>query len=84
MREHLPGGEDVPLAEQPFNQIIDKLYDIYLEPHLEQPTFVMDHPWPSVRWPSAQPAGLTERFEPVAMGMGLGFSELNDALDQRA
>src|SRR5690606_11466710 len=38
---HLPGGEDVPLAEQPIGQILNKLYDIYLEPHLEQPTFVM-------------------------------------------
>lgn len=87
VRENLPGGKDGELHEQPFNQIIDKLYDIYLEPHLEQPTFVMDHPLaisPLARRHRSRP-GLTERFEPVVMGMEIGnaFSELNDPLDQR-
>ncbi len=88
VRQNLPGGEDVPLADQPFNQIINKLYDIYVEPHLEQPTFVMDHPLaisPLARRHRSR-EGVTERFEPVAMGMELGnaFSELNDPIDQRA
>ncbi len=85
---NLPGGEDGPLHQQPFHQVLNKLYDIYVEPHLEQPTFVMDHPLaisPLARRHRSRP-GLTERFEPVAMGMELGnaFSELNDPLDQRA
>ncbi len=84
---HLPGGEDVPLAEQPIGQILNKLYDIYLEPHLEQPTFVMDHPLaisPLARKHRSR-EGVVERFEPVVMGMEIGnsFSELNDAIDQR-
>ncbi|HET8986762.1 MAG TPA: amino acid--tRNA ligase-related protein, partial [Trueperaceae bacterium] len=35
---------ELPLAEQPLNQLFDKLYDIYVEPHLVGPVFVMDHP----------------------------------------
>ena len=78
---------DKPLGEQPIGNIYNKLYDIYVEPHLEQPTFVMDHPL--VISPLSkihrERTGLVERFEPVCMGMELGnaFSELNDAVDQR-
>ena len=32
--EHYPGGEEQPLAEQPISNIYNKLYDIYIEPHL--------------------------------------------------
>jgi lysyl-tRNA synthetase class 2 len=80
-------GDEAELAEQPLNQLINKLYDIYIEPTLEQPTFVMDHPQvisPLAKRHRSRP-GLVERFEPVCMGMELGnaFSELNDPLDQR-
>ncbi|HRP47243.1 MAG TPA: lysine--tRNA ligase, partial [Trueperaceae bacterium] len=76
------------LAERPLNQVFDKLYDIYVEPHLVGPVFVMDHPLaisPLAKKHRSRP-GLVERFEPVAVGMELGnaFSELNDPLDQRA
>lgn len=81
------GGDGPALAEQPFHQLIGKLYDIYLEPDLVQPTFVMDHPLiisPLAKAHRSRP-GLVERFEPVAVGMELGnaFSELNDPVDQR-
>ena len=84
--EHHPGGDE-PLAQAPLNQILDKLYDIYLEPHLVGPVFVMDHPLaisPLAKKHRSRP-GLVERFEPVAVGMELGnaCSELNDPLDQR-
>jgi lysyl-tRNA synthetase class 2 len=80
-------GDAEPLARQELNSIYDKLYDIYLEPHLTQPTFVMDHPQaisPLAKRHRSRP-GLVERFEPVAVGMELGnaFSELNDPVDQR-
>lgn len=89
VREHYPpkDGDDA-LAEQPIGEIYNKLYDIYIEPHLEQPTFVMDHPLaisPLAKVHRSRP-GVVERFEPVCMGMELGnaFSELNDPIDQRA
>jgi lysyl-tRNA synthetase class 2 len=87
VRQHLPGGEDTPLAEASLKQIYDKLYDIYLEPHIQQPTFVMNHPLAisPLAKKHRHREGLVERFEPVCMGMELGnaFSELNDPLDQR-
>ena len=81
-----PAGEP-PLVERPLNQVFDKLYDIYVEPHLVGPVFVMDHPEaisPLAKRHRSRP-GLVERFEPVAVGMELGnaFTELNDPLDQR-
>lgn len=84
---HAPKGEGEPLSEQPIGAVYNKLYDIYVEPHLTQPTFVMDHPLaisPLAKVHRSRP-GLVERFEPVCMGMELGnaFSELNDPLDQR-
>jgi lysyl-tRNA synthetase, class II len=89
VREHHPpkdGGE--ALAERPIGEVYNKLYDLYLEPHLQGPVFVMDHPLaisPLAKVHRARP-GLVERFEPVCMGMELGnaFSELNDPVDQRA
>ncbi len=88
VREHHAsedGGD--ALAERPLGEVYNKLYDIYLEPYLEQPTFVMDHPLaisPLAKAHRSRP-GLVERFEPVCAGMELGnaFSELNDPKDQR-
>ena len=82
----LDGGARL-LAELPMHQLIAKLYDLYVEPTLVQPTFVMDHPElisPLAKRHRSRP-GLVERFEPVAVAMELGnaFSELNDPLEQR-
>ncbi len=89
VRARLPqaGDGDGPLAEKPLNQLYDKLYDRYVEPHVVGPAFVMDHPLaisPLAKKHRTRP-GLVERFEPVAVGMELGnaFSELNDPIDQR-
>lgn len=68
-------------------KIIDEIYSEYVEPHLIQPTFIMDHPVemsPLAKRHRNNPH-LTERFEPVIGGgeIGNAFSELNDPIDQR-
>ena len=84
---HPPAAGEEALAAGPIGHIYDKLYDIHVEPHLVGPVFVMHHPQaisPLAKVHRERP-GVTERFEPVAVGMELGnaFSELNDPLDQR-
>jgi len=68
-------------------KMIDEIFKKYVEPHLIQPTFVMDYPVetaPLAKRHRENPA-LTERFEPFVNGSEIGnaFSELNDPLDQR-
>ena len=84
---HPPADGAEALGGQAFNHVLNKLYDIYLGPHLVGPVFVMDHPQvisPLAKVHPKRP-GLVARFEPVAVGMELGnaFSELNDPIDQR-
>ena len=68
--------------------LVDDLFSDHVEPHLDQPMFITDHPVelsPLAKRSSVDPR-LVERFEPYAAGMELGnaFSELNDPVDQRA
>ncbi len=68
-------------------KIITKLFDILVEPHLIQPTFVTGYPAevsPLSRRSDTHP-DLTERFELFVAGREIanGFSELNDPEDQR-
>lgn len=75
------------LAQVPAYKLLDKLFGIYVEPHLQDPTFVMD--FPLVLSPLAkrhrEKPGLTERWDLYVGGMEIApcYSELNDPLDQR-
>ena len=68
-------------------KIITKLFDVLVEPHLIQPTFITEYPVevsPLSRRSDENPA-LTERFELFIAGREIanGFSELNDPEDQK-
>jgi len=69
-------------------RLIDQLFKLAVEPHLQAPTFVLDHPIeisPLAKPKRGDPA-LAERFELFVGGTELAnaFSELNDPDDQRA
>lgn len=68
-------------------QVINELFDRFVEPKLIQPVFITDYPVeisPLAKRKHSDPS-LTDRFEPYIYGreMANGFSELNDPLDQR-
>ena len=68
-------------------KIIDEIFGQKCEPHLIQPTFIMDYPVemsPLAKKHRDKP-GLVERFEAIVNGKEIcnAFSELNDPEDQR-
>jgi lysyl-tRNA synthetase class 2 len=79
------GIEDVAELTRP--KLLDELFKVLVEPHLDGPVFVTDYP--KELSPLAKPkrgdAGLVERFELFVAGREIAnaFSELNDPFDQR-
>jgi lysyl-tRNA synthetase class 2 len=81
--------EKLPKEEMPptYGKMLDLLFDHYVEPSLQEPTFVTYYPKaisPLSKW-SRHDERETERFELFIAGMEIanGFSELNDPVDQR-
>ncbi len=69
-------------------RLIDKMLSVYVEPHLIQPSFLLDYPEdmsPLAKGHPDQP-GYVERFEAFAAGMEIAnsYTELNDPAVQRA
>lgn len=68
-------------------KLLDELVKDYVEPHLVQPTFLMDYPVELSPLAKRKPENptLVERFEPFARGFEFGnaYTELNDPIDQR-
>ena len=68
-------------------KMVEKTFEALVEPHLIQPTFVMDFPAlisPLAKRKTDDPR-LTHRFELIVAGMEVAnaFGELNDPIDQR-
>ena len=78
-------GSTVPDESSP-GVFLDKLFEHFVEPHLERLTFVVDHP--AVTTPLAKrhrsKPGRVERFEMFYRGFELGnaYTELNDPDEQ--
>jgi lysyl-tRNA synthetase class 2 len=83
----LDRGLQLPVEDSSWPQLADALLSKFVEPTLQQPTFVLDYPIalsPFARQHRSQP-GLAERWEAFAGGMEIAnaFSELNDPDVQR-
>ncbi len=69
-------------------KLLDKLFGELVQPGLQQPTFVLDHPreLSPLAKPKRGAPHLSERFELIVAGEELAnaFSELNDPIAQRA
>jgi lysyl-tRNA synthetase class 2 len=81
------GREADSVSQLSRGKLQDEVFKAFLEPHLVQPTFVLDYPKalsPLAREHRNDPS-LTERFELFVGGHELvnAFSELNDPDDQR-
>ena len=80
-------GDRLPSHDRNWPQLVDDLLSKFVEPRLQQPTFLFDYPVelsPLAKEHREHP-GLTERFEAFAYGMELAnaFTELNDPDVQR-
>ncbi len=87
MRAALANREIEGLDSMPRTKLIDQLFGEFVEPKLQQPTFVVDFPIeisPLAKPKRGDPT-LAERFELFIRGKELAnaFSELNDPDDQR-
>ena len=74
-------------AEESRGRLIDKLLSLFVEPHLIQPTFVIDYPVDMSPLAKQKPEDdqVVERFEAYAGGMEIAnaYTELNDPDIQR-
>jgi lysyl-tRNA synthetase, class II len=79
------GVEDAGQLSRP--KLLDELFKVLVEQHLEQPVFITDYPreLSPLAKPKRGDPRLVERFELMVAGREIAnaFSELNDPFDQR-
>jgi lysyl-tRNA synthetase, class II len=75
-------------ADHTWAQAVDHLLSHFVEPHIKEPTFLVDYPVELSPFAKRSPENpdVVERYEAFYNGMeiGNGYSELNDPIDQRA
>jgi lysyl-tRNA synthetase, class II len=81
-------GDRLPTQDRTWPQLVDDLLSKFVEPDLQQPTFLMDYPVelsPFAKAHRTEP-GLVERWEAFCGGIEIAnaFTELNDPDEQRA
>ncbi|GAB4457996.1 MAG: lysine--tRNA ligase [Armatimonadaceae bacterium] len=76
-----------PDREDSVGGIIEKLHEVFTQPHLIQPTFITDFPLETSPLARKKPGDpfLVRRFESYVLTFECGnaFSEINDPIDQR-
>ncbi len=81
-------GDRLPTQDRSWPQLVDDLLSKFVEPTLQEPTFVLDYPVELSPFAKAHRSeeGLTERWEAFVGGMEIAnaFTELNDPDEQRA
>jgi lysyl-tRNA synthetase class 2 len=81
-------GDRLPTRERTWPQLVDDLLSKFVEPDLQQPTFLMDYPVELSPFAKAHRSqeGLVERWEAFCGGIEIAnaFTELNDPDEQRA
>jgi lysyl-tRNA synthetase class 2 len=81
-------GDRLPTDDRTWPQLVDDLLSKFVEPELQEPTFVLDYPVELSPFAKAhrREAGLVERWEAFCGGMEIAnaFTELNDPDEQRA
>ena len=81
------GVETEAGARESRGRVMDKLLSTFVEPHLIQPTFILDYPEVMSPLAKGKPGvpGYVERFEAFAAGMEIAnsYTELNDPEVQR-
>jgi lysyl-tRNA synthetase class 2 len=80
-------GDRLDTKDKTWPQLVDDLLSKYVEPELQQPTFVMDYPKELSPFAKDHRSeeGVVERWEAFAGGMEIAnaFTELNDPDEQR-
>lgn len=78
----------MPGPREARGRLIDKMLSVYVEPHLIQPSFLIDYPEDMSPLAKGHPdkPGYVERFEAFSAGMEIAnsYTELNDPEVQRA